>query len=60
MIITTTTVTPTTATIITNHNRTEDRKPSRLMLPPQLKTMDILEAVLCVRNALCITQDLAL
>ncbi|GJV31665.1 putative nucleotidyltransferase, ribonuclease H [Tanacetum coccineum] len=41
MIITTTTVTPTTGTIITNHNRTEDRKPSRLMLPPQLKIMDI-------------------
>ncbi|GKA54833.1 reverse transcriptase domain-containing protein, partial [Tanacetum coccineum] len=61
-IITTTTVTPTpiTATIITNHNKTEDKKPSGLMLPPQLKTMGILEAVLCVRNALCMTQDLAL
>ncbi|GJQ93322.1 putative reverse transcriptase domain-containing protein [Tanacetum coccineum] len=37
--ITTTTVTPipTTATLITNHNRTEDRKPLGLMLPPQLK-----------------------
>ncbi|GJU75954.1 putative reverse transcriptase domain-containing protein [Tanacetum coccineum] len=59
-IITTTTVIPTTATKITNHNRTEDRKPSRLMLPPQLKIMDILETVPCVRNALCITHDLAL
>ncbi|GJY23808.1 putative reverse transcriptase domain-containing protein [Tanacetum coccineum] len=38
---TTTTVTPTltTATIITNHNGTEDRKPSGLMLSLQLKTM---------------------
>ncbi|GJW46885.1 hypothetical protein Tco_0078531 [Tanacetum coccineum] len=59
--ITTTTgnTTPTTAQIITNHNRTEDGKPSGLMLSPQLKTMGILETVLCVRNALCITQDLA-
>ncbi|GKG03736.1 hypothetical protein Tco_0311372, partial [Tanacetum coccineum] len=24
---------------LTNHNRTEDRKPSGLMLPPQLKTI---------------------
>ncbi|GJT45139.1 putative reverse transcriptase domain-containing protein [Tanacetum coccineum] len=30
---------PTTATIITNHNRTEDRKPSGLMLSLQLKTV---------------------
>ncbi|GKF17462.1 hypothetical protein Tco_0062380 [Tanacetum coccineum] len=37
MIITTTTITPTTATIITNHNRTEDKKPSGLMLSLQLK-----------------------
>ncbi|GKC27397.1 reverse transcriptase domain-containing protein [Tanacetum coccineum] len=36
---TTVTSTPTTATIITNHNRTEDRKPSGLMLSPQLKTL---------------------
>ncbi|GKF56292.1 hypothetical protein Tco_0166632 [Tanacetum coccineum] len=51
-----TTTTPTTTTIIiTNYNRTEDMKPSRLMLPPQLKTMGILETVPCVRNALCIT-----
>ncbi|GJU25065.1 hypothetical protein Tco_1163686 [Tanacetum coccineum] len=38
----------------------EDRKPSGLMLPPQLKLMDILETIPCVRNALCIIQDLAL
>ncbi|GJR38837.1 putative reverse transcriptase domain-containing protein [Tanacetum coccineum] len=44
---TTVTPTPTTATIITNHNRTEDRKPSGLMLSLQLKTMGILETVLC-------------
>ncbi|GKG12219.1 hypothetical protein Tco_0346456, partial [Tanacetum coccineum] len=30
------------------------------MLPPQLKTVGILEAFLDVRNALCITQELAL
>ncbi|GKD59165.1 putative reverse transcriptase domain-containing protein [Tanacetum coccineum] len=59
-IITTTTVTPITATIITNHNRTKDSKPSGLMLPPQLKIMGILETVSYVRNALCITHDLAL
>ncbi|GJS92945.1 putative reverse transcriptase domain-containing protein [Tanacetum coccineum] len=35
-------------------------KPSSLMLPPQLKTMGTLETILYVRNALCITQDLAL
>ncbi|GKD16676.1 putative reverse transcriptase domain-containing protein [Tanacetum coccineum] len=35
-------------------------KPSGLMLSLQLKTMGILETVPCVRNALCITQDLAL
>nr|GEW21872.1 reverse transcriptase domain-containing protein [Tanacetum cinerariifolium] len=29
--------TTTTDTIITNHNRTEDKKPSGLMLPPQLR-----------------------
>ncbi|GKA29697.1 reverse transcriptase domain-containing protein [Tanacetum coccineum] len=34
---TTTTVTPTTATIITNHNKTEGKKLSDLMLPLQLK-----------------------
>ncbi|GKF09530.1 reverse transcriptase domain-containing protein [Tanacetum coccineum] len=41
MIITTTIVTPTptTATIITSHNRIEDRKPLGLMLPLQLKTI---------------------
>ncbi|GKG18969.1 hypothetical protein Tco_0376068 [Tanacetum coccineum] len=55
MIITTTaiTTTPTTATIITNDNRTEDRKPSGLMLPLQLKTMGILETVPCRERALC-------
>ncbi|GJS71992.1 retrovirus-related pol polyprotein from transposon 17.6 [Tanacetum coccineum] len=35
-------------------------KPSGLMLPPQLKIMDILETIPCVRNALCIIHDLAL
>ncbi|GJR93686.1 hypothetical protein Tco_0265860 [Tanacetum coccineum] len=36
---TTVTTTSPTATIITNHNRIEDRKPSGLMLSLQLKTM---------------------
>ncbi|GKE81828.1 reverse transcriptase domain-containing protein [Tanacetum coccineum] len=49
-----------TAIIITNHNKIEDMKPSDLMLSLQLKTMGILETVPCVRNALCITQELAL
>ncbi|GKD74108.1 putative reverse transcriptase domain-containing protein [Tanacetum coccineum] len=43
-----------------NNNRIEGKKPSGLMLSPQLKTIGILEAFPCVRNALCITQDLAL
>nr|GFC41225.1 hypothetical protein [Tanacetum cinerariifolium] len=46
--------------MITVSSRIEGRKPSRLMLPPQLKIVGILETVHCVRNALCITQDLAL
>ncbi|GKC38867.1 putative reverse transcriptase domain-containing protein [Tanacetum coccineum] len=46
--------------MITANNRIKDRKPSSLMLPPQLKIVGILEAFLCVRNALYITQDLAL
>ncbi|GKF77900.1 hypothetical protein Tco_0230370 [Tanacetum coccineum] len=46
--------------MITNNNRIEGKKPSGLMLSPQLKTVGILEAFLCVRNANCITQDLAL
>ncbi|GKA26904.1 putative reverse transcriptase domain-containing protein [Tanacetum coccineum] len=56
---TTVTPTPTTATIITNHNKTEDRKPIGPMLSLQLKTMGMLETVPCVRNVLCIIQDLA-
>ncbi|GJV73009.1 reverse transcriptase domain-containing protein [Tanacetum coccineum] len=47
--------------VSSDHKRkTEDRKPSGLMLSLQLKTMGILETIPCVRNALCITQDLAL
>nr|GEV14001.1 ribonuclease H-like domain-containing protein [Tanacetum cinerariifolium] len=46
--------------MITVSSRIEGQKPSRLMLPPQLKIVGILETVHCVRNALCITQDLAL
>ncbi|GJV04811.1 putative reverse transcriptase domain-containing protein [Tanacetum coccineum] len=46
--------------MITNNNRIEGKKPSRLMLSPQLKTIGMLEAFPYVRNAPCITQDLAL
>ncbi|GJU49646.1 putative reverse transcriptase domain-containing protein [Tanacetum coccineum] len=46
--------------MITANSRIKDRKLFGLMLPPQLKTVGILEAFLCVRNALYITQDLAL
>ncbi|GJX78424.1 hypothetical protein Tco_0326573 [Tanacetum coccineum] len=46
--------------MITNNNRIEGKKLLGLMLPPQLKTIGILEAFPCVRNAPCITQDLAL
>nr|GFA59841.1 reverse transcriptase domain-containing protein [Tanacetum cinerariifolium] len=45
--------------LLTN-SRIEGRKPLGPMLPPQLKTMGILETVPFVRNAPCITQDLAL
>ncbi|GJR01096.1 putative reverse transcriptase domain-containing protein [Tanacetum coccineum] len=41
-------------------SRIEDKKPLGLMSSLQLKTMGILETVPYVRNALCITQDLAL
>ncbi|GKB84115.1 reverse transcriptase domain-containing protein [Tanacetum coccineum] len=44
----------------TNNNIIEGKKPSRLMLSPQLKTVGILETFPCVRNAPCIIQDLAL
>ncbi|GKF09236.1 putative reverse transcriptase domain-containing protein [Tanacetum coccineum] len=46
--------------MITNNNRTGDKKPSGLMLSPQLKIVGILEAFPCVRNAPCIIQDLVL
>ncbi|GKD67617.1 hypothetical protein Tco_1321707 [Tanacetum coccineum] len=46
--------------MITNNNRIEGKKLLGLMLPPQLKTVGILEAFPCVRNVHCITQDLAL
>ncbi|GJW48755.1 putative reverse transcriptase domain-containing protein [Tanacetum coccineum] len=46
--------------MITANSRIEGRKPSGLMLLPQLKTVGILEAFPCVRNAPCIIQDLAL
>ncbi|GJX03761.1 hypothetical protein Tco_0189677 [Tanacetum coccineum] len=46
--------------MITNNNILEGNKPSGLMLSPQLKTVGILKAFPCVRNAPCITQDLAL
>ncbi|GKE04828.1 hypothetical protein Tco_1396846, partial [Tanacetum coccineum] len=46
--------------MITNNNRIEGKKPLGLMLSPQLKTVGILEAFPCVRNAPCITQEIAL
>ncbi|GKA76158.1 putative reverse transcriptase domain-containing protein [Tanacetum coccineum] len=46
--------------MITTNSRIEGKKPSGLMLSSQLKTVGILEAFPCVRNAPCITQDLAL
>nr|GEU59155.1 reverse transcriptase domain-containing protein [Tanacetum cinerariifolium] len=48
----------TTITMITTNNIIEGRKPSRPMLLPQLKTIGMLDPTLCVRDALCITQDL--
>ncbi|GJX74731.1 reverse transcriptase domain-containing protein [Tanacetum coccineum] len=56
----TVTTTITTATMITTNNRIEDKKPSGLMLPPQLKTVGILGTFPCVKDAPCIIQDLAL
>nr|GEU51650.1 reverse transcriptase domain-containing protein [Tanacetum cinerariifolium] len=50
----------TTITMITTNNKIEGKKPLGLMLPPQLKTIGMLEAFLCVKDGLCITQDLAL
>ncbi|GJS51504.1 reverse transcriptase domain-containing protein [Tanacetum coccineum] len=54
----TTVTTIATATMITNNNRIEGKKLLGLMLPPQLKTVGILEAFPCVRNVPCITQTL--
>ncbi|GJV09355.1 putative reverse transcriptase domain-containing protein [Tanacetum coccineum] len=46
--------------MITTNSRIEDKKPSGLMLPPQLKIVGILGTFPCVKDAPCITQDLAL
>ncbi|GJW92038.1 putative reverse transcriptase domain-containing protein [Tanacetum coccineum] len=46
--------------MITTTSRIEGKKPSRLMLSSQLTIVGILEAFPYVRNAPCITQDLAL
>ncbi|GKB14851.1 hypothetical protein Tco_0848774 [Tanacetum coccineum] len=46
--------------MITTNNRIEGRKPSGPMLLPQLKIMGMLDPILCVKDALCITQDLVL
>ncbi|GJW51632.1 putative reverse transcriptase domain-containing protein [Tanacetum coccineum] len=46
--------------MITNNNRAEGKKPSGLVLPPQLKIKGILETFLCVKDVPYITQDLAL
>ncbi|GJY88078.1 hypothetical protein Tco_0502706 [Tanacetum coccineum] len=46
--------------MITNNNRIEGKKPSGLMLPPQLKIIGMLETFLSVKDASYIIQDLAL
>ncbi|GJT22133.1 putative reverse transcriptase domain-containing protein [Tanacetum coccineum] len=46
--------------MITNNNKIEGKKPSGLMLSPQLKIVGILEAFPYVRNEPRITQDLVL
>ncbi|GKG48934.1 hypothetical protein Tco_0513081 [Tanacetum coccineum] len=46
--------------MITINNRIEDKKPPGLMLPPQVKTVGMLETSPCVKDAPCITQDLPL
>ncbi|GKB99212.1 hypothetical protein Tco_0985349 [Tanacetum coccineum] len=46
--------------MITTNSRIEDKKPPGLMLPPQLRTIGILETFPCVKDALCITHNLAL
>ncbi|GKA92634.1 hypothetical protein Tco_0814559 [Tanacetum coccineum] len=46
--------------MITANNRIEGKKPSGLMLPPQLRIIGMQETFLCVRNEIYITQDLAL
>ncbi|GJY19228.1 putative reverse transcriptase domain-containing protein [Tanacetum coccineum] len=55
-----TTVTPTTTIIITNHNRTEGKKLSEIMLLLQLKIVGMLEISHYVEDVFYITQDLAL
>ncbi|GJW49800.1 reverse transcriptase domain-containing protein [Tanacetum coccineum] len=46
---------------VTNHTPiTEGKKLSELMLLPQLKTVGMLDPILYVKDALCITQDLVL
>ncbi|GJR63845.1 putative reverse transcriptase domain-containing protein [Tanacetum coccineum] len=46
--------------MITTNNKIEVKKPSGLILPPQLKTVSMLETFLYVKDASCITQDLAM
>ncbi|GJZ83279.1 hypothetical protein Tco_0648452 [Tanacetum coccineum] len=46
--------------MITTNNRIEGKKLLGLMMPPQLKTIVMLEAFPCVKDAPCIIQDLAL
>nr|GEX19389.1 reverse transcriptase domain-containing protein [Tanacetum cinerariifolium] len=49
-----------TATMITTNNKIEGKKPSGLTLPPQLRTVGMLETFPCVEDVSYITQDLAL
>ncbi|GJX20673.1 reverse transcriptase domain-containing protein [Tanacetum coccineum] len=47
-------------TMITTNIRIKGKKPSELMMPPQLKTLCILETFPCANDAPCITHDLVL
>ncbi|GJW51953.1 hypothetical protein Tco_0093304 [Tanacetum coccineum] len=46
--------------MITTNSRIKGKKPSVLMLPPQLKIIGILGTFPCVKDAPCIIQDLGL
>nr|GEU80856.1 transposon Ty3-G Gag-Pol polyprotein [Tanacetum cinerariifolium] len=55
-----TATTTTTTTMITTNNIIEGKKPSELILPPQLRIVGMLETFPCVEDVSYITQDLPL